>query len=415
MHKFARLGLILALLLSCCTAISWAQTGGAPSASSSNVSSSIVLLQSEIGGHIVNGTAFVITSGESCLALTSYEAVKGAAVIRALIPKQGLVMAHLTKFAPDTNLAVIEIAAPNLPAVKIGDYQMLRPKMPLELVTCSPIMDGNEAFSFTSLNKPCTLQSAITRPSGVILRVTFNPGIIDETSGAPIINPSTGEVVAVSLSLAISQIDTLRFAIPAGYVNALCPELGTLAETNVNIRVLDGSQAPVLADDPDAPKKGLSTGVVVAVILGVLVILGVVAKFMLKGKKEKFVPFSNLPLLPDGVAMAFVTDDGKILPSDAEVIKIGRADGNTWQFSDPTVSNNHARIQKNKATGKYEVKDLGSTNGTFVGKRKIVSTESVPPGTIIRFGKKLQVMLMTRMQAVQQHKQDTPVGFKPVK
>ena len=87
------------------------------------------------------------------------------------------------------------------------------------------------------------------------------------------------------------------------------------------------------------------------------------------------------------------------MPSDSEIIKIGRAPDNTWVFNDGTVSNFHARIRKNRSSKQYEVEDLRSSNGTFVGKRRIVSAETITPGTIIRFGKSIEVMLMLRSQA----------------
>ncbi|MDO5295191.1 MAG: FHA domain-containing protein [bacterium] len=360
----------------------------------------MLILQSRIGDETVIGNAFIIKSGDPCLALTSYEAVKGASSIKALVPGQGLVTVHLSKYSQGTNLALLEIPAAGLPAIKIGDHEIARPNTPVNLICAAPIMDGIDVSASTTLVRPGTVLNTITRPDGVILRVQFKPGIDDITSGSPIILPSTGEAIAVSLSLEISQSEMLRFAVPAQYVYALCPELSNGSNIPGFVKVKDGSEAPVLKGSK--PKEIGGHGVLsyVIVIGGALLIVGFIA-YKTRARKEKVAPFSKLPILPEGMDMAFVTADGTILPSDAEIIKIGRAPApeNTWVFQDSTVSNMHARIRKNRNTKQYEVEDLRSTNGTFVGKRRIVSAETITPGTIIRFGKTQEVMLMLRTQS----------------
>ena len=346
------------------------------------------------------GNAFVVKGGETSLALTSYEAVAGASIIRALVPGEGLITVHLAKYAPETNLALLEIPVPNLPAVKIGNFEVVHPRTALDLVCSNPIMDGADVTASTTEMRNGVLQSTITRPSGAILRVSFSPGIEDMTTGAPIILPTTGEVIAVSLSLELSQINTLRFAVPAQYVTALCPEMADASGVPSYVKVKDGSEAPVKKDDTatDNP-NGYSTASYAIVIAIAIAIVGFVA-YKTRSRKEKVVPFSNLPTLPEDVPMAFVTADGKVLPTEADIIKIGRAPDNVWVFPEATVSNYHARIRKTKnSSTPYEVEDLRSSNGTFVGKRRIVSAESITPGTIIRFGKKIEVMLMLRTQA----------------
>lgn len=382
--------LIVAVLL--CGSVS-AQT----SEGNGDINNSILLVQAEIGGETVTGTAFVVKSGETCMALTSFEAIAGAAVIRVFVPGEGLMDAHLAKFAPEANLALLEVPAANIPAVRIGDFELLRQGTPLNLVGCEPVMDGAEITSCTYNIRPGTLQSTISRPSGAILRVGFSPGIEDQSDGAPIVIPTTGEVAAVSLSLETSQVNTLRFAVPARYVVALCPELANGAEIPTFIRVRDGSEAPVKKGSSGSSSDGLGTGMYVAVIGGCIVVVAVFA-FVLRKKKPKVVPFANLQPIPEGKDMGFFTADGKLLPDDAEIIKIGRAPDNTWQFPEASVSNYHARIRKNKSNGHYEVEDIRSSNGTFVGKRRIASPTTITPGTIVRFGKKIEVKLVLRTQ-----------------
>jgi predicted component of type VI protein secretion system len=49
---------------------------------------------------------------------------------------------------------------------------------------------------------------------------------------------------------------------------------------------------------------------------------------------------------------------------------IGRAGSNDIQLDDPMVSRNHAEVVR-QADGSYQVRDLGSQRGTYVGAHKI--------------------------------------------
>ncbi len=79
---------------------------------------------------------------------------------------------------------------------------------------------------------------------------------------------------------------------------------------------------------------------------------------------------------PDGTARDFIVDKG--------TITIGTADGSDLQLNDETVSRNHAEIIKNKEG--YLLRDLGSTNGTFVGGLK-VKEAFLASGSIVKIGK----------------------------
>ena len=62
---------------------------------------------------------------------------------------------------------------------------------------------------------------------------------------------------------------------------------------------------------------------------------------------------------------------------------IGRADGNTFQIVEPSISGRHCEVRLHG--GELLVHDLLSTNGTFVGGRKI-SEAVVKPGETLRLG-----------------------------
>ncbi|MBV9128006.1 MAG: FHA domain-containing protein [Verrucomicrobia bacterium] len=66
-------------------------------------------------------------------------------------------------------------------------------------------------------------------------------------------------------------------------------------------------------------------------------------------------------------------------------VTVGRLPENTLQIDDPSVSSRHAQFTLG-ASGNYEIKDLGSTNGTRVNGAHITET-GLNPGDRLRLGK----------------------------
>src|SRR2546428_10589208 len=80
---------------------------------------------------------------------------------------------------------------------------------------------------------------------------------------------------------------------------------------------------------------------------------------------------------------------------------IGRVEDNTFQISEPSVSSHHCEVLLRGSD--IVVRDLNSTNGTYINGEKI--TESVlKPGQILRLGQ-IEMRLET----------DTPAGGGPAK
>jgi hypothetical protein len=74
---------------------------------------------------------------------------------------------------------------------------------------------------------------------------------------------------------------------------------------------------------------------------------------------------------------------GRTFDLIVERTTVGRMEDNTFQITDGSVSSHHAEIILRGS--EILVKDLNSTNGSFIGSEKI--TESVlKPGQILRFG-----------------------------
>ncbi|MFT3700144.1 MAG: sigma 54-interacting transcriptional regulator [Kofleriaceae bacterium] len=63
-------------------------------------------------------------------------------------------------------------------------------------------------------------------------------------------------------------------------------------------------------------------------------------------------------------------DRGRTVTSSTERLSIGTSDGNDLRLTDPSVSRHHCEL-RTSARG-LELRDLGSTNGTFVGECEIV-------------------------------------------
>lgn len=66
-------------------------------------------------------------------------------------------------------------------------------------------------------------------------------------------------------------------------------------------------------------------------------------------------------------------------------ITLGRAPDSTVVLDDDYVSNRHARVYPSR--GEWLVEDLGSTNGTYLDRRRLQGPTPAPIGTPIRIGK----------------------------
>ncbi|WP_100448746.1 FHA domain-containing protein FhaB/FipA [Glycomyces xiaoerkulensis] len=66
-------------------------------------------------------------------------------------------------------------------------------------------------------------------------------------------------------------------------------------------------------------------------------------------------------------------------------ISIGRAPDSTIVIRDDFASNRHARVVP--AEGQWVVEDLGSTNGTYLGRARVSRPTPVPLGVPIRIGR----------------------------
>jgi hypothetical protein len=74
---------------------------------------------------------------------------------------------------------------------------------------------------------------------------------------------------------------------------------------------------------------------------------------------------------------------GRTFELNIERTTVGRVEDNTFQIADGSVSSHHAEILLRGSD--IVIRDLGSTNGTFINNEKIMETV-LKPGQTLRFG-----------------------------
>jgi pSer/pThr/pTyr-binding forkhead associated (FHA) protein len=75
---------------------------------------------------------------------------------------------------------------------------------------------------------------------------------------------------------------------------------------------------------------------------------------------------------------------GEVFPLEGDEVIIGRGEDNGIVFNVAEVSRTHAVLSRSEEG--YMIKDLGSTNGTFVDKKKVGGKYLLKPGDTIMLG-----------------------------
>lgn len=75
---------------------------------------------------------------------------------------------------------------------------------------------------------------------------------------------------------------------------------------------------------------------------------------------------------------------GRVIPLNGQPVTMGRAGGNDVVLQDDFASGVHARVVADD--GLWYIEDLGSTNGTFVGDRRLHGAVPLPAFTPVRIG-----------------------------
>ncbi|WP_016906210.1 MULTISPECIES: FHA domain-containing protein FhaB/FipA [Streptomyces] len=77
---------------------------------------------------------------------------------------------------------------------------------------------------------------------------------------------------------------------------------------------------------------------------------------------------------------------GTTVALQGQTITLGRAHDSTIVLDDDYASSRHARIYPDR-DGRWIVEDLGSTNGTYLGRNRLTTPTPIPPSEPIRIGK----------------------------
>jgi S-DNA-T family DNA segregation ATPase FtsK/SpoIIIE len=105
---------------------------------------------------------------------------------------------------------------------------------------------------------------------------------------------------------------------------------------------------------------------------------------------------AGAPSLPEGrrISLAILSgpDQGKIVVVDRPKMVLGRSDSDIV-LADPEISRQHAVVEIYE--DKYLVRDLNSTNGTFVGDRRITAEEVENHGEFRVGGSRMMLIVTT--------------------
>jgi hypothetical protein len=108
----------------------------------------------------------------------------------------------------------------------------------------------------------------------------------------------------------------------------------------------------------------------------------------LPGRRRPAQPRTATPTANGGPRTLVVTEgslQGTTIALGQAPILIGRAPECTLVLEDDYASGRHARFSLQ--SGLWMLEDLGSTNGTFLGRSKVEAPIAVDPGTPVRIGR----------------------------
>ena len=88
----------------------------------------------------------------------------------------------------------------------------------------------------------------------------------------------------------------------------------------------------------------------------------------------------------------FLSDENEISQDlTEERITVGRLADNTLRIEDASISSHHAELVLDGS--KYQLHDLGSTNGTFVNEEQVTDSVMLNHGDQVRFGRIVAIYL----------------------
>ena len=112
---------------------------------------------------------------------------------------------------------------------------------------------------------------------------------------------------------------------------------------------------------------------------------------MIQEKHEKSPPGTSETII---VEVMNGPEDGRLVPCEKTPVSIGRAPDNVVRLSfDHLISRHHARILRPEGT--FVLCDLKSTNGTFIGRKRIRKDAPIYPHTLFQVGATLLRIILS--------------------
>jgi pSer/pThr/pTyr-binding forkhead associated (FHA) protein len=88
---------------------------------------------------------------------------------------------------------------------------------------------------------------------------------------------------------------------------------------------------------------------------------------------------------PSKLVVTEGSNAGESVALSGETITLGRGGDSTIRLDDDYVSTRHARFVTNGE--EWFIEDMGSTNGTYIGSKRVTRATAITPGTSVRLGK----------------------------
>lgn len=109
-----------------------------------------------------------------------------------------------------------------------------------------------------------------------------------------------------------------------------------------------------------------------------------------RGRGKRVQPPASRPRGPSNLVITEGSLAGTRIGLTGAPVLLGRANDSTVVLTDDYASTRHARISLQN--GVWFIEDLGSTNGTYVGNRKIDAPVPLDIGVPVRVGKTVLVL-----------------------
>jgi len=359
------------------------------------------------------GTGFLIH--EDGYILTAYHVVAPLdknQPIYVRLPKEGDQLATIVATDKERQLACIKIKKFNMPYLPLGDSSETAVKVGSKVFTLgfpfaaetSEFTDPEPTFTEGSIS---AFKQSRHEATFIQTNASLNPG----NAGGPMLNEE-GEVIGIILGSAERRLRKVVFeplfadlTIPMGigFAIPVNPAKDMLKATlqksdTAGTKLLwhtKGEPQETAGRTPETKPPLKKFGVKPLYLLiagGVFLLFGAVVFSMRKSRKNREIP-AAVPTHEPGLKSTSYSF-GVIRCADGELagksfaitqkgLNIGRGAGNDISLSSETISRKHAWI--GPVAGEVLIKDLGSTNGTFVNDKKIESP------TLLKMGDKISL------------------------